>query len=558
MSGFLDRTSNKKISTIQSKLKEISNLGMKYDDMVIRNSQAIGKTEGKYIKQGYVDDDSVLYSAAMADTSVKKYIAYFDKNYASRIEVLRAFSMNPEIEFILETISDEAIVQDDKNFFCYIPPIEELSDDVKDAYQENFKYLYSIWNFNDDIEAWQLFYKMLVDGIIAFEIIYNDKGTKIIGFKELDPTTLTPGTEKMPDGSTRSVWYQYADEPRLARTLTDVQVIYISYAKGNETGSRVSYIERLVRSFNLLRIMEHTRIIWATMNSSYRIKMIVPIGSKSPQKAKESLGQLMSLYKEDIKLDNDSGEIFVNGKPNLQFYKNYLFPSKNGESVDIETIGNTGPDLSDTGVLDYFKLKLRQDSKIPMGRFEGGGGTFGLGAENIEREEIRFSRFINRLRSIFQEIITKPLYIQMTLQFKELRQDEMFKSQIGIKYNKNNQFEINKVQEQLTKEVDFINKMLEIKDPNAEDKPYFDVDFLLLEYTSLNQDKLEKNKKLKISKAIEGNLNKEGVKPKEIESDGGFSADPYSDTSSTEPAETTAPEAPAEPEAPTTPEAPAA
>ena len=66
------------------------------------------------------------------------------------------------------------------------------------------------------------------------------------------------------------------------------------------------------------------------MNAQYRIKMTVPIGSKAPQKAKETLGELMSVYKEDIKLDTTSGELAINGRQDLQFYKNYLFTQQGG------------------------------------------------------------------------------------------------------------------------------------------------------------------------------------------------------------------------------------
>lgn len=466
--------------------------------MVVKNSQAVGATEQRFLKQGILGDEAFMYSLSVADIGPKKYIAHFDKDYASRREFLRKFSLNGEIQWILDTITDEAIIQDERQKFCYtIPMTMDVEDDVKGAYEDNFNKIYTHFHFNDDITAWNYFYQLMVDGFLAFEIIYNDDGEKIIGFKELEPMSLKPGTEKQSDGTFKNIWIQNEQDIKLVRKLYDSQIIYIAYAKGNSI-SRVSYVERLVRSFNLLRIMEHTRIIWAVMNASFRMKMVVPIGSKSPQKARESLGELMSVYKEDVKLDNDSGELFVNGRPNIPFYKNYMFPNKNGEQTDIEVIGGEGPDLSDMTQVDYFYSKLKVDSKVPVSRFDraNGGGQFSMGSDAIDREEIRFSKFINRLRSIFQEIITKPLYLQMILDFPDLKDDELFKAEVGIRFNKDNVFERTKEMDLRTKVGEFIGAMSELKTiRNGEEAPYFHPKFLVETYMELNNDEKELNDK---------------------------------------------------------------
>lgn len=499
MAGFLDRISGGSlISNIQARVKDLANLGIRYDDKVIKNSMAVGATEGKFLKQGVLGDEALMYSLSMADVGAKKYVAFFDKDYAARREFLRKFSMNGEIQWILDTITDEAVVQDERQFFCYTTPLSlDVNDEVKEAYEENFKKLYTYFHFNDDITAWQYFYQLMVDGFLAFEIIWDDNAEKIIGFKELDATTLRPGVEKQPDGTFKNVWYQNENDIHLKRKLYDSQVIYIAYAKGNSI-SRVSYVERLIRSFNLLRIMEHTRVIWSVMNASFRMKMVVPIGSKSPQKAKESLGELLTIYKEDVRLDQDSGELFINGRPNIPFYKNYMFPNKNGEQVDIETIGGTGPELSDTTQLDYFYNKLKLDSKVPFARFDraNGGGQFVIGSEGMDREEVRFAKFVNRLRSIFQEIIVKPLYLQMVKDFPELEDDEIFKSQIGVRFNKDNVFERQREMDVLTKTAEFLGAMKEIQTiRSGEEAPYFHPKFLIERYMFLPQADLDLNEK---------------------------------------------------------------
>lgn len=498
-SGFFSRFSeNSFLNSVSDTIRNLSNLGMKYQDAVVKQSKAVGTTEAQFTNDGPVSED-LLYSLSMADIGQKKYIAYFDKDYGSRRDFLRKFAMNGEIERIVDTIADEAIVYDDKNFFCYPNTTNltlHLKDDVREEIIEkienNFKWIYNCFHFNDDISAWNYFRQFLVDGFLAFEIIYNEDAKKIIGFKEIDATSIRPGVKDSPDGR-KNYWVQYEESKNNRRELYDSQIIYISYSKG-AMASRISYVERLVRSFNLLRIMENTRLIWNLMNATYRMKMVVPIGSKSPQKAKESLNEMLAIYKEDIYLDYDSGELLVNGKPSMQFYKNYLFPSKNGETPDIETIASDGPDLNSTDSLEWFWDKLKEDSKIPYTRFDkdSSGGAWSLGADGLDRDEIRFNKFIKRLRSIFQEIMLKPLLIQMSLDYPELADDPIFKSNLGISFNVDNLFEELKQIEVLERRLEFINSL---KDYTKDDgsTPFFSARWLVERYLKLRPEDLKEN-----------------------------------------------------------------
>ena len=113
MAGFLDflRPNESALGNILRNLGKVSKFGMQYDDMVVRNSQAIGKTEGAFSQQGtgFTQDDAFYWTASYQDTKVRKYIAYFDKDYIEKRNFLRKFSLNGEIEFILDTITDEYI-----------------------------------------------------------------------------------------------------------------------------------------------------------------------------------------------------------------------------------------------------------------------------------------------------------------------------------------------------------------------------------------------------------------------------------------------------------------
>lgn len=499
MAGFLDNFGAQSNSGVFSRIAEtarkLGNFGMEYKDLVVKNSQAMGAAEYSMRERfGFAqEDEDFIYSIAAQDTSNRKYIASFDKEVPFKIDFLRKFAMNSEIEYILDTICDDGIVYDKKNFFCHPSLLNlDLKPEVIQAIRENFRRIYVLHGMVNALTGWQYFRQLLVDGFIAFEIVYSSDGKKIVGFKELDALSLTPSVEKQPDGTHVQIWYQYYGDSVRQRKLYDGQIIYISYAKGSQV-TRTSYCERLVRSYNLLRIMEHTRIIWNVMNSQYRIKMTIPVGSRSPQKAKETLGELMSVYKEDIKLDTTSGNLTINGRPNLQFYKNYLFPQMGGESPKVETINPQGPNLNVMEAVVYFSNKLKMDSKIPYNRFAarsgGQAGMFKIAAEGAERDEVRYGKFITRIRSIFQEIIIKPLWIQMVLDFPDLKEDALFRSQLGIKFESDNVFGESREIEQLIKTIDFISAASEIKEKVGEEEvPFFNQDFLIDKYLGLNNE----------------------------------------------------------------------
>jgi hypothetical protein len=530
MAGFLDNAQEKSfLGVLYRNLGKISKFGMQYEDMVIRNSQAIGATESTFFNNqgtGFTENDAFFWTLGYQDTRIRKYIAYFDKDYLGKREFLRKFALNGEIDFILDTVTDDAINYDDKNFFCYPSLVNiELKDNVRERVEENFRTLYNLFGFQQSILAWQYFKQFLVDGFLAFEIVYSTDGKKIVGFKELDATSLQPATEKQPNGEFQQIWIQYPQDNRMTRKLKSEQVIYLSYAKGNAV-SRVSYTERLIRSYNILRVMENTRVIWNVMNASYRLKFIIPVGTQSMQKGMQTLGQLMSQYKEEIQINDTSGELTVNGAPRVQFYKNYLFPEKDGESPDISTLNPSGPDFNVMENVVYFYNKLKLDSKIPYARFSARSGTpanYQISIDQLERDEIRYEKFVTRLRSVFQEILVKPLYIQMCLDFPVLSKDRTFKVNLGLDYVKENVFEQMIQLSNYSKRASFISSMGEIKMKVGEEElPYFDKEWLIKRWLGLSMDEYRMNEKYKKEEKEEADkLKKDQEKEGEKKGEGG-------------------------------------
>lgn len=520
MAGFVDRKGPLTTGNpVRKLLMDLSNLGMAYDDMIIRNSRAVGFTENQmgYTMNPMGSDADDIYSAfaalSLTDTSLKKNISFFDKNYSKKREQLRTFAVQDEIEEILDVITDEAIVFDESNYMAYAEYNGQISKAIEEEIGDVYNNIYNYFGFNDNASAWNYFRKWLIDGYLAFEIVYNDKQTEIIGFKELDPISLMPGLDT---DNGKKVWVQYKGQGVKERKLWDSQIIYLSYSQINSP-QRVSYVERLIRAFNLLRIMETTRIIWAVTNASFKTQFTIPVGGKSKTRAKQSLAQLMNNYRETVDFDYESGEIQTNGKPMMPFNKEYWLPSKDGETPEISTIGGDGPDLGDTESLKYFADKLKVASKIPFSRFDKDSpSTYDMDASGMMREEIKFAKFVSRLRSIWQEILVKPLYLQMCLNHPELKNDVAFKAGLGLNFVKDNVFEELKEMELQSKRVDFIGNLktqLSTMDAEMTEIPYFDLGWLIKRYGGFTQDDLKANERAKKRSKLEA----EGYSEEDIE-----------------------------------------
>jgi len=521
MAGFvprnLDRGPHSFLDNIQRNIRYLSVLGMKWDQRVIKQSKAIGISE--------LQEDSMysLYGqhqmGAAMDIAQKEFIAFFDKEYPTRRDFLRRFAMNGEIEHVLEVIADETIILDDGNYFAY-PNTRKLKSVLKaekakeivDDLNEAFKKVYYAFGFNQGHDGWHYAKKFLIDGFLAFEIIYdgegNDPAKSILGFKELDPVTLEPEFRKDEEGNDYRVWIQFRGDAEKQRELVDGNVIYISWARGNFI-SRLSYVERLVRAFNMLRTMENSRIIWNVINSQYRMKIVVPIGTQSEVKARTRLSELRGMYKEDVTIDYHSGEVTINGTPNFSFAKQYIIPSKEGQETVIDSFAPNGYDLSGTMALDYFWKRFIIETKVPKDRFssageEGGGGNWTTGGEGIAREEIRFSYFINRIRSILQEILMKPTWIQFCFKHPLFANDKALKGAIGLEFVEENLFTEAKKRDIASKGAEIINTLMGIKQAEVSnegeityDGMYFDPKFLVEKYGGFTDEDLKLNERYK-------------------------------------------------------------
>lgn len=496
----------KKKGVIAKFFSNMSRLGMNYEEKVIDNMRAIPADKNLLPKQTQLTNQD-LFTSLSNNWKVKSNAdkSFFDKDFPQKREALRKLAVQPELEDILDTMANEAIVYDNDLIYFAEPFIEaqeinmfkkDVQDKINNTINTSFRKFYKMLNWK--YHAWDDFKRFLVEGILAWEIVYDrlDKPTQIIGLIPLDPATLTKKFN-----NNKWYWVQYKGMNGKERTLLDAQVIYISYQETNCL-SRLSYLERLIRPFNIYRIIEQAQLIWTITNSSYKMKFTIPVKGMNKTMGMQTVSSAMNKYKEDIKFQSDSGELKINGQVNLPFNKEYWFPEGDSGSPNIETLGGDGPQLNDDDQLKYFKNQLYKISKIPLSRFDQDSGDtwFGADATSVMRTEIDFGRFVTRLRNIFSQIMIKPLQLQLAMSIPELQDNREILEAISLQFHSYNLFEEMLDIEIMAKRVDHIQTMkdsLVDMDANGNEVKFWSSKFLVQKYLKLSPQDIELNKKLK-------------------------------------------------------------
>ena len=508
-------TKEKKKRTIARFFSDMSRFGMTYDDDVIANMRAIPADKNLLPKPFQLQNQD-LFTMAADNWKVKanQDKNLFEKDLAQKREALRKLAIQPELEDILDTMSNECIVYDSDFTYFAEPFIEtqELKDikpamrkKINQAMEKHFRRLYKMLNWK--YRAWDDFKRFLVEGTLAWEIVWDslENPKEIIGMVPVDPATLTRKFE-----NNKWYWVQFKGMNGKERTLMDAQLVLIEYQETNCI-TRQSYLERLIRPFNIYRIVEQAQLIWTITNASFKLQFTIPTKGMNQALMAQTVNSAMNRYKEDIKFEIETGELTINGKTNMPFNKEYWMPESDSGSPQIETIGGDGPDLNDNDQLKYFKNQLYKISKIPLNRFdqESGETWFGADATSVARTEIDFGRFVQRLRNIFSQIMIKPLQLQLAKDFPELQENRQILEGLSLQYHSYNLFEEMMDLELMQKRIDFITSVKESmvdQDMDGNDIKFFSSKFLVQKYLKLSTQDLDLNDKLKQEEIEDLNL----------------------------------------------------
>jgi len=492
-------------------LVKLSHYGMNYSDDVYKNMVAYPADKALQPKDD-VALQQVLMGSSVNNWKVKpeEDKSFSEKTLEQKRDVLRKMAMQPELEDILDIMANESIVYDDDESYICTPFLdtgliqdlnEKSAEEIRNAMDIAFYKIYLLLEWKKF--AWDEYKRYLIDGVLAYEIVYDnlENPKAITGIVDIDPNTLT---KKIKDGTT--YWVQFEGKLGFERILLDSQVIYIKY-EDSGVSTRQSYLERLIRPFNIYRIVEQAQVIWTVTQSSFKTLFTIPVGSQNRTKGAQTLASSMNRYKEDISFNTETGELKVNGKMNMPFNKEYWFPENENGRPQLETLVDNGPMLNDSDQIRYFESKLWKMSKIPANRFdkEAQSTWFGNDPTQALRDEIDFSRFVTRLRNTFAEILLKPLRIQLSLSVPDIKNDKRILDSVTLRWNSYNLFEEMMNIEIMTKRVEFIGTMkdsLATTDAEGNEESFFSLKFLIMKYLKMSDADLELNEKYKMEEKL--------------------------------------------------------
>ena len=543
---YLTGKKPKKLSRI---LTTLSHYGMKIDDRVYKNMRAIPADKALQPK-----DDAILqttlWGAGANNWKIKpeEEKSFSEKSLTQKLEILRKMAMQPELEDILDMMANESIVYNDEESYICEPFLdsaliqdlnEKSAEEIRTSMNTQFYKLYLLLDWKK--HAWDIFKRFLIEGVLAYQIVYDDVENPhtIVNIVDVDPNTLTRSIE---DGVV--YWIQFKDVIGRERKLLDAEIIYIKY-EDSGVAPRQSYLERLIRPFNLYRIVEQAQVIWTVTQSSFKTMFTIPVGGMNRAKGAQTLAAAMNRYKEDINFNVETGELQVNGRVNMPFNKEYWLPQNEAGRPEIETLVDNGPQLNDSDQIKYFEYKLYKMSKIPATRFDKDAQSTWFGSDPTQalRDEINFSRFVNRIRNNFSEIMLKPLRISVALAMPDIKNDKRILDAMSLHFNSYNLFEEMMNLEIMQKRIDFIGTFkdsLTETDAEGNETPFFSLKFLVMQYLKMSDADLELNEKYKLEAELtkksgekkkdeEGDEDKEG---KEDEEDNGSESDESDDIDS--------------------------
>lgn len=508
-------------------LINLSSFGLNSNQSIMKNALAISASQ---TRNGVMDDQMYpnYYNGAGSNMFTKykditknqsSNYAFYDLTYSTRCQYCKQLARDIEVNFIVETICNEAIVPDENGYVAQLD-LDRLklflsknfnnkntkldADKVIADCKIAFNKVYSAFGWGANNGAWNYFKKFLIEGFLAFEMIFDEKHKNVIAIMNLDPTTLQPDIQVTEDGQELFIWYQFKGAAN-ERRIPDSNLIYISWGDiGDTRNTNISYVEGLTRSFNMLRQLENSHLIWNIQNAQNRMKITVPVGDLSQSRAQQRINEIMADYTEEVSMDDASGQMLVNGEPKFNFQKTYVFEDRGGNAITMEGVKAEGYNMNTTEDLQYFWRKFILESQVPANRFNlnisSAPSNALAGDANVTREEYAFSRFIQRVRAIYKEVLLKPLIVQICLMHPEFSATNYFKQCLGVIFNEENVFMLSKKRTVVSEGANTVSTLLGLV--GADQKPYFSIDFLVKEYLGLSDQDLEINRKYKESEIL--------------------------------------------------------
>ena len=396
----------------------------------------------------------------------------FAKNELELIKKYRDMASFPECDQAIDDIINEAVVVNREESPISISlEKSNLSADIKDKIQIEFKEIVRLLDFRK--VGYELLKKWYVDGRMYFQIIIDTKNPKrgILELRPIDPLKIKKVRQpkikqgaKGPELDTSEFQEYYLFNEMGITHSAGGQTIQISADTVSYVHSGIldpekklvlGHLHKAIKPLNQLRMIEDAVVIYRISRAPERRIFYIDVGNLPKVKAEQYLRDIMNKYKNKLVYDSQTGDI-KDDRKHMSMLEDYWLPRREGgRGTEISTLP-AGENLGEFADVEYFKTKLYKALNVPPSRLEQDSGFILGRAEEISRDEVKFTRFIERLRNRFQmafdDLLEKQLILkgiiassdwklikneliyewQSDSHFMELKDSQMMKERLSI------------------------------------------------------------------------------------------------------------------------------
>lgn len=412
--------------------------------------------------------------------------ADFDGGIKNSVEMIRKYremALHPEVEMAIDDICNEAIVYDDTK-----RPVEievdsrNLSPKIKQKIEEEFDEILRLLKFQDN--GYDIFRRWYVDGRIYFHKIIDKENPKR-GLVELRPVdsmnirkvrNVSRKKDKKTDADVVAkvdefFLYSERDEkttttstfiaavPQKGVKIAPDSICYIHSGLFDSSKKRVlSYLHKALKPLNQLRMLEDAAVIYRLSRAPERRVFYIDVGNLPKNKAEQYLKDIMNRYRNKLVYDASTGEL-KDERRHMTMLEDFWLPRREGgKGTEITTLEG-GKNLGEMEDVLYFQKKLYKSLNVPTSRLETEQNGFNMGRQaEITRDELKFFRFIERLRKKFSEVFMELLRTQLILKGIITKDDwEQLHPLIRYDFRKDSYFTESKENEILTNRLNIVN-----------------------------------------------------------------------------------------------------
>ena len=395
---------------------------------ITRAKQDLGKDS---ITTPSPDDGSYDISGGGFYSSILD-IAGRDRSDLDLINRYRSIAQQPECDSAIEDIVNESIVSDEKGQSVSLSLDRlNLSQTIKSKIREEFDEILRLLDFNE--KGHDIFRRWYIDGRIYYHKIIDSKNTKkgIQEVRYIDPRKIKKVRNKKVEKDQRTGldvirqiedFYLYNDKglDQATGTSTGVKLTSdsISYCPSGlidmTRGNVLSHLNKAIKPVNQLRMIEDALVIYRISRAPERRIFYIDVGNLPKIKAEAYLKDVMNRYRNKLVYDAKTGEI-RDDRNHMSMLEDFWLPRREGgRGTEITTLPG-GSNLGEIDDIQYFQKKLYRSLNVPVSRLAEETG-FQIGrSDNITRDELKFTKFVQRLRKKFSNLFSDMLKTQLVL-----------------------------------------------------------------------------------------------------------------------------------------------